>query len=286
MRSMCVIEMDVKVGLSFIVHAHLCLTSSIPTGHLFEHVPKNRWKHHAQEKCPHCQGDRFKTIIRNNKEFLEPVSWYIDFGLQNQWLALFQSPEFNQHRGQHRSMEPGSFWSSKEAERLRVFAQEHELTNEPNGFPTDFSPFELGIDWLEPWNSVKYSMGLVILRNCDTEDRNLGKKFNSCPVILVPGPKAPPNTSPYLIKSCKEALHLAMTGVQVEQKVPSPAIPLSPSPTPHHPGGEPAAPTEGGEHAPAAAEEAGDGPGLPDLILRSFLHRAFLIGLFADTQAR
>ena len=275
-------------------------------GHVFDHVRKKRWKFHADEKCPHCKGPRFITQKSvNGKTIYQPFKWYIDFGLKEQWLSIVNSPEFRAQRGNNRNTEPGSFFASQEAERLRQFTVEHNMTSdEPEaGLHRDFSPFEIALDWLEPWNSVAYSNGMAIVRNLDAADRNLGKNSNWRPLIITPGKSAPKNCSPYFIQSCQEALDLAMNGVQVTERYP--AAPLNPtpvtvgatispeqSPDAAQPNPDPTIPAP--DPGPATASDRG--PRLPqpvvpynkeaEHVVRSFLHRAFLIGVLADTPAR
>ena len=301
-------------------HALNCDGAIAHVGSLFDKVPKNKWKQHADDKCQHCQGLRFNKKLRNGKEILEPRSWYIDFNLDEQWRDLFTSEQFCQERGRNRSQAEGSYWQSAEAERLRAFTEEHQMA--PSGsqqLHSDFSAFQIGIDWLEPWNSVAYSVGLALIRNCDGKEENLGKKGNVRTLLLIPGRKAPKNVRPYMIRSTAAANRLAMEGIRVTERYPMPVTgtqqPLE---------NQRAAAAEGAEDEAAAAEEeavaaeeagvrpgatrgegaeAGAqqegrrGPQLPprpfpkvakkaDYVVREFLHRAFLIGILADSPAR
>ena len=326
-------------------HALNCDGAIAHVGSLFDQVPKNKWKQHADDKCQHCQGLRFNKKLRNGKEILEPRSWYIDFNLDEQWRDLFTSEQFCQERGRNRSQAEGSYWQSAEAERLRAFTEEHQMA--PSGsqqLHSDFSAFQIGIDWLEPWNSVAYSVGLALIRNCDAKEENLGKKGNVRTLLLIPGRKAPKNVRPYMIRSTNAANRLAMEGITVTERYPTPVTGTQQLPEAQRaaaaedgqPPGQGAmgvgahgqrpvgdAPTAGDEGAAAAGtdargqqpgeadarqgatggegteagtqQEGHRGPQLPprpvpkvakQYVVREFLHRAFLIGILADSPAR
>ena len=324
-------------------HALNCDGAIAHVGSLFDQVPKNKWKQHADDKCQHCQGLRFNKKLRNGKEILEPRSWYIDFNLDEQWRDLFTSEQFCQERGRNRSQAEGSYWQSAEAERLRAFTVEHQMA--PDGsqqLEPDFSTFQIGIDWLEPWNSVAYSVGLALIRNCDAKEENLGKKGNVRTLLLIPGRKAPKNVRPYMMRSTAAAKRLAMQGILVTERYPMPVTgtqqPLENQQAAAAEGWQPLgrgamgagahgqppagdAPTMGeGEAAgtdargqqpeeadvrPGATrgegaeegtqQERRRGPQLPprpfpkvakQYVVREFLHRAFLIGILADSPAR
>ena len=272
-------------------------------GHVFDQVPRNKWKNHETDQCPKCKEPRFTIIpTAKGKPILQPYKWYIDFNLREQYLDLkFTRPDAPIQR----SMEVGSFFASNEAERLRKWAYESgDYADAPRqGLHPDIGTFEIGLDWLEPWNSVSYSVGLVIVRDCDVEDRNLGKNENWRPLAICPGKKMPKNFQPYMIRSCRQARDLADKGVEIQEKLipispPTMVVPTCPAANPPPPPGEDAGPANqppppGEDAGPAASPtvEYRRGPWLPANSqagneVRLFTHRALLIGILADTPAR
>ena len=257
------------------------LRASNLSGHVFDQVPRKKWKDHVDEKCPNCNGPRFDILpTSNGKRLLQPYKMYIDFNLQEQYLDLKYSKEVPIQR----QMDAGSFFASKEAERLRQFTVDRGFVPDipGQGIHPDIGTYEIGLDWLEPWNSVNYSTGLVIIRDCDVEARNLGKNNNWRPLLLAIGPNLQKNFQPYMMRTSATAKVLAMTGVTIHELTPTN---LGPTPTAREATPSPAPPTAShrGPWLPAPQFKANS---QAENVVRSFLHRALLIGVLADTPAR
>lgn len=71
------------------------------------------------------------------------------------------------------------------------------------------------LDWLEPFNSIAYSVGVLGIRCADIEPRNKGKSYNCMPVVIIPGPKQPKNLRPYVAKLLVELRDLSFDGMTV-----------------------------------------------------------------------
>lgn len=63
---------------------------------------------------------------------------------------------------------------------------------------TNTSAYALGLDWFEAYNWTNHSIGLFVLKGLDLEDKYLGVKSNTVPLMLISGPKAPKNIAPLL----------------------------------------------------------------------------------------
>jgi hypothetical protein len=73
------------------------------------------------------------------------------------------------------------------------------------------------LDWLEPFNSIAYSVGIIGIRCADIEPRNKGKAYNVMAVVIIPGPKQPKNLRPYVEKLLTELQELSFAGMTVTQ---------------------------------------------------------------------
>lgn len=146
---------------------HVC-DSEDCRGHLFDKLPKKDWASKKDEKCPCCQRPRFRTVIKGGKEVIElNVSWYIDLGLEDAIRTFFADENWVEQRAKHRIVEPGSYWGSPEQERMAQFFKDNldEWGNCDYSVEClDHSPYDLLLDWLEPYNSATYSVGVVALR--------------------------------------------------------------------------------------------------------------------------
>lgn len=91
---------------------------------------------------------------------------------------------------------PGSYWASPEYARLRDTVDEKHgvgfMDREEVGL------WEIGYDWVEPYNSCKYSTGIVTLQCASLNEEDRHKAFNCKVVALIPGPQIPGNLEPYL----------------------------------------------------------------------------------------
>lgn len=94
--------------------------------------------------------------------------YYIDLGLENAIRSFFEDPEWCRQRGASTSriQGEGSWWGGTEVARLRNEAPYLQVDD------PDTSGYELMVDWLEPFKSVAYSVGVVGVRCADIDPRN------------------------------------------------------------------------------------------------------------------
>lgn len=113
-----------------------------------------------------------------------------------------------------------------------------------DAFGIDNAHYDIGIDWVNPYNSSAYTIGIIFVRCRSVKPRNTGKAWASAVVGIIPGPRSPGILSPYLQLLVDELLLLQDKGMSVTVTDP-------------------------------ASGEA-----------RTFVHRAFLSAVLADTPAR
>ena len=117
---------------------------------------------------------KFETVTLVCACMLVPVCrFFINLGLRNAIRSFFGDPEWCRQRGKHRSEGEGSWWKGEEVARLRTHIS---VDSE------DMSGYELMADWLEPYKSVAYSVGVIGIRCADIEPRN---KVSDCSQQMV-----------------------------------------------------------------------------------------------------
>jgi hypothetical protein len=81
---------------------------------------------------------------------------------------MFEDTWFTAQRGNHRDPDvPGSYWRSPECERMVQAVKEfvgRDMGEEADFLSKNNSPYHLLLDWLEPYNSATYSVGVVGIR--------------------------------------------------------------------------------------------------------------------------
>lgn len=111
------------------------------------------------------------------------------------------------------------------------------------------SPYELMLDWFEPYNSVAHSIGVLAVRACDVSEAHKGTKGMSRVLALFPGPRAPKNFAPYLMRTLlafKQLGEKDCPGILVTERYMKDGLPFE----------------------------------------ETFYHKAFVTGLLADSPAR
>jgi len=128
---------------------HVCARPACSGGgYVWDRIQRRDWKKHAADKCPHCQGPRFKTVATSGKEVLVPVSYYLDLGIDTVLEELFGNEEFCKLFAQASSMResltrdemPGTFFMGKLKHALhfatddrydtgRIRDKHHQCTN-------------------------------------------------------------------------------------------------------------------------------------------------------------
>lgn len=81
----------------------------------------------------------------------------------------------------------------------------------------DSSVYDIGIDWIAPYNSTQHTIGLVFLRCADVNPRDKGKSWNQHVIGIIPGPKMPENLNPYMQVIVDELLRLCEEGMLVTE---------------------------------------------------------------------
>lgn len=188
---------------------HVCDRPKCKWGWSWPHIPRKDWKKHADDMCPNCQGPRFVEEVIGEQKRLRPHKFYIDFGVTNVVAKFFNNPEWCKQRAKHRTTEAGSFWAGSEGRRLQ-----NDFGIDPFGDDM-FSLYDLLIDWLNPYNSVQYSVGIFGIRCDDIELRSKGKAFNMHPIGIFPPGVG--NIFPYLYRTMVGLRHMALFGIHVTE---------------------------------------------------------------------
>ncbi|EFJ48375.1 hypothetical protein VOLCADRAFT_104765 [Volvox carteri f. nagariensis] len=55
----------------------------------------------------------------------------------------------------------------------------------------DSSIYDIGIDWIAPYNSTQHSIGILFIRCADMDPHNKGKIWNQGVIAIIPGPRMP-----------------------------------------------------------------------------------------------
>ncbi|GIM12301.1 hypothetical protein Vretimale_15674 [Volvox reticuliferus] len=187
---------------------HVC-SSAECTGHVYgkaEAAP-------SVECCPKCALPRFKIVSIGGKDVREPSNWFIYFGIEEVIRSqFFANPEFCRQRGKFRGAgAPGSsMWKGAWVQRLQQY-------NSGIALSPDSSIYDIGIDWITPYNSTQHSVGVIFLRCADVNPRDKGKRWNQHVIGIIPGPKMPENLSPYMELIVQDLLRLCRQGMVVTE---------------------------------------------------------------------
>jgi hypothetical protein len=68
-------------------------------------------------------------------------------------------------------------------------------------FSRNSSGYELCLDWLEPFDSVAYSVGVLGIRSSDIPDDTKNRLEFTEILAIIPGPRQPPCLRPYLLRT-------------------------------------------------------------------------------------
>ncbi|KXZ42338.1 hypothetical protein GPECTOR_160g121 [Gonium pectorale] len=134
---------------------HVCDTKHCP-GHVFDPLKKSEWEAHKDDCCPHCATPRFNVTVIGEHQHIEPRSWYIDFGLEETIQLLALSDDFTVKRASGRAPDEhgGHYMQGDAFKKLCVY-----LRNAP--MEEWSSIYALLFDFLEPYKSVTYSIGVM-----------------------------------------------------------------------------------------------------------------------------
>ncbi|EFJ39535.1 hypothetical protein VOLCADRAFT_100848 [Volvox carteri f. nagariensis] len=140
----------------------------------------------------------------------------------------------------------------------------------------DSSIYDIGIDWIAPYNSTQHSIGILFICCADMDPHNKGKIWNQGVIAIIPGPRMPSVLHPYLQPIVDDLLRLASDGMRV-----------SPAAAPANPEAAEGAAAGGAGGTAVGGMADGQAPADGDLRgTRPFQHRVFLGQVLADTPAR
>jgi hypothetical protein len=127
-------------------------------GFAWDHLPRAEWAAHEADTCDRCGSKRFNRTGTAGSGGLEPAAYFIYFGLENVIKnKFFTNPDWTANRGKQRDTVE---WL-RSPEALRMAAKIGDaFFNTRNGF------YELGIDWIQPFNSLHYSIGNFTSAEC------------------------------------------------------------------------------------------------------------------------
>lgn len=77
--------------------------------------------------------------------------------------------------------------------------------------------YDIGIDWVAPYNSTTYTIGIVFLRCVDVSNGDQCKSWNTVVIGIIPGPNQPERLSPYLEPLVAELERLGLHGMTVTE---------------------------------------------------------------------
>ncbi|GMH35009.1 hypothetical protein BSKO_02870 [Bryopsis sp. KO-2023] len=226
---------------------HVCTRKLCLNGYTWRPLPKEKWEEHKHDKCPNCDGPRFQS----KKGKLLPVDFYIDLKIEDVIKHdFFTDPTFCSMRGKARDTAPGSYLAGEEASRMRGWVDSNIQSGEFDG--ANNSIYDVLIDWTQPFDSVHHSTGIVGLRCADVDECHKGKDAFTRVVAIIPGPREPESIAPILRRICSKFAEFVEKdgGIQVTEHV----------------------------------QEYENGHQV--VKTRTFNHRAFLTGVFADSVAR
>ncbi|KAG2422541.1 hypothetical protein HYH02_015419 [Chlamydomonas schloesseri] len=148
------------------------------------------------------------------RERLEPVHWYIDFGLENVIREqLFRDERFLKERGNHRVNNPATGESPYQGE---AYAELLQKTGGKAG-RWESSLVELMFDSVQPFRKASHSSTILSVRYMDVDPRNRGKAWASAVVAVIPGPSIPKAMRAYLLRTVAALQRLAEDGMEVTQ---------------------------------------------------------------------
>lgn len=81
------------------------------------------------------------------------------------------------------------------------------------------SCYELLLDWVQPYNSVHHSVGVLAIKCADLDPANLGKAQFIRTVAVIPGPNQPAKIRPYLERTMKAFNLHASHAIRVEERL-------------------------------------------------------------------
>ena len=176
-------------------------------------IPKSQHEQHRHDCCPNCSEDgvtnpRFVTD-KNNR--LVPKRWCFYFGLSAAIREmLFANPRFVARRGAGRvHAGPDSFRGSLEYDRINTLL--HGALDKLEN--SEYSSF---VDFFEAFGTKPHSTGVVMLRCEDMSEEDKGLLEFAIPLMVIPGPKQPPYSSPYMELIAEDFERCTSDGIEID----------------------------------------------------------------------
>lgn len=125
---------------------------------------------------------------------------------------MFLQEEFCKSRTSGREFGP-DYWYG---------ASHSKWVNEHSGnilFSPDNSAYSIGFDWFGAHNFSIHSIGVISLRCEDVHPKDLSKRWNSFPLIVIPGPEEPKVLDTYFELITKDFMRLMKEGISISYTV-------------------------------------------------------------------
>jgi hypothetical protein len=178
---------------------HVCSNPNCGA-HVWPYLPRAQYEEHKDDACPCCATARFKPEICGVRTTWQPLAWYIDFGVSHTVQQFFYDPEFRElHDAVDRTPSRGSYWGGSEALRLAGALESDQDWADISS--SDTGLYELCLDWLEPFKSVKYSVGILGIRRSDLPTKHKNRSKFVRVLAVIPGPKIPSSVRAYLLNT-------------------------------------------------------------------------------------
>ncbi|GAX86249.1 hypothetical protein CEUSTIGMA_g13661.t1 [Chlamydomonas eustigma] len=182
-------------------------------GHIYSKIPRSQWQQHAQDACPNCGSPRFQSVTLATGVHLQPVSYFIDLGVKEVISDFFSDPDWCAQRATAREEVPGSYRASPESKRMKEFLMKKLGVDWDS---PDVSGYDMLLDWVQPYGSVQYTVGVVGLRCADIPESSKGKSFNVKPLLILPGPTQQVNMAPYFYHTLQAFEEFGKFGMDVK----------------------------------------------------------------------
>lgn len=138
-----------------------CCDNPNCVGHVYEYVDRSNWTEHSKEACPGCGESRFVEVRMGSSTRLKPRYWFIHLGVKDALQDFFEDAWFTEQRGNHRdASQAGTYWGGEEYNRMKKWLHDRDVDFDSK----DHSPYDLLLDWLQPYNSCSYSTGILSIR--------------------------------------------------------------------------------------------------------------------------
>ncbi|EFJ51490.1 hypothetical protein VOLCADRAFT_87564 [Volvox carteri f. nagariensis] len=167
-------------------------------------------------KCPNCEQVRTLCQDAGGDPKIEPTPYTVYFGVEDAIRELFSDKQWCSERGKFRRIGPdagGSWW---EGTYLKTHLSRPDKLGDAVYSPHN-SFYDIGVDWVQPYKSAKYSMGIMFIRCADIKEENKSKNWNCAVIGIIPGPKKPSNLGPHLSRVIDDLDRLSRIPMTVDE---------------------------------------------------------------------